>query len=199
MGSIVGGSEATPYSLPWQVGLVSPGRDRTWCGGTLIGPSHVLTAAHCMGYNFEVIVGEHDINSQEDGTRHTVCGTTSHPDYNAGTTNYDFAIVRLSQPVELGLRAMPACLPDSALGGDALGGETVTVSGWGRTSSGGSQATVLQLVNVPAITNAECRQTGYGESQITDAMLCAGHVDAGGVDSCQGDSGGNIRKYLIII
>ena len=122
-----------------------------------------------------------------------------HPDYNAGTTNYDFAIVRLSQPVELGLRAMPACLPDSALGGDALGGETVTVSGWGRTSSGGSQATVLQLVNVPAITNAECRQTGYGESQITDAMLCAGHVDAGGVDSCQGDSGGNIRKYLIII
>ena len=195
----MGGSEATPYSLPWQVGLVSPGRDRTWCGGTLIGPNHVLTAAHCMGYNFEVIVGEHDINSQEDGTRHTVCGATSHPDYNAGTTNYDFAIVRLSQPVELGLRAMPACLPDSALGGDALGGETVTVSGWRSTSSGLSHFTVLQLVNVPAMTNAECRQTGYGESQITDAMLCAGHVDAGGVDSCQGDSGGNIVTYLIII
>jgi len=119
-----------------------------------------------------------------------VCGTTSHPDYNKDTTNYDFAIVRLSQPVALGLRAMPACLPDADLGGDALGGETVTVSGWGSTSSGGGQATVLQLVNVPAMTNAECRDTGYGESQITDAMLCAGHIDAGGVDSCQGDSGG---------
>ena len=199
MGSIVGGSEATPYSLPWQVGLVSPGRDRTWCGGTLIGPNHVLTAAHCMGNNFEVIVGEHDINSQEDGTRHAVCGTTNHPDYNKDTTNYDFAIVRLAQPVELGLRAMPACLPDSALGGDALGGETVTVSGWGSTSSGGGQATVLQLVNVPAMTNAECRDTGYGESQITGAMLCAGHIDAGGVDSCQGDSGGKIGTCLIII
>ena len=189
VGSIVGGSEATPYSLPWQVGLVSPGRDRTWCGGTLIGPNHVLTAAHCMGRNFDIIVGEHDINSQEDGTRHTVCGTTSHPDYNKGTTNYDFAIVRLSQPVELGVRAMPACLPDANMDGDALAGETVAVSGWGRTSSGGSQATVLQVVNVPAMTNAECKQTGYGESQITDAMLCAGKAE-GGIDSCQGDSGG---------
>merc|ERR1712038_1143565 len=47
-GAIVGGSEVTPYSLPWQVGLVSPGSKRTWCGGTLIGPQHVLTAAHCM-------------------------------------------------------------------------------------------------------------------------------------------------------
>ena len=75
----------------------------------MIGPNHVLTAAHCMGNNFEVIVGEHDINSQEDGTRHAVCGTTNHPDYNKDTTNYDFAIVRLAQPVELGLRAMPAC------------------------------------------------------------------------------------------
>merc|ERR1712045_236237 len=98
--------------------------------------------------------------------------------------------VRLAESVQLGVRAMPACLADSSMGDEALGGQTVTVSGWGTTSSGGSQATVLQLVNVPAMTNAECRDTGYGESQITDAMLCAGHIDAGGVDSCQGDSGG---------
>jgi len=202
VGSIVGGSEVTPYSLPWQVGLVSPGSDRTWCGGTLIGPNHVLTAAHCMGYDFEIIVGEHDINSQEDGTRHTVCGTTSHPNYNSGTTNYDFAIVRLAEPVQLGVRAMPACLADSSMGDEALGGQTVTVSGWGTTSSGGSQATVLQSVNVPAMTNAECRDTSYGENQITDAMLCAGQAE-GGIDSCQGDSGGPLtyttggKTYLV--
>ena len=65
----------------------------------------------------------------------------------------------------------------------------MTVSGWGATSSGGSQATVLQVLNVPAMTNEECRQTAYGESQITDAMLCAGKAE-GGIDSCQGDSGG---------
>jgi len=188
-GAIVGGSEVTPYSLPWQVGLVSPGSARTWCGGTLIGPQHVLTAAHCMGGNFEVVVGEHSITDSSDGTRHTVCSTTSHPQYNTGTsTNYDYAIVRLSQPVELGPRAVPACLPGADLGGSYLDDKTMTVSGWGTTASGGSQAQVLMSVDVPGVTNAKCQQS-YGESSITDAMLCAGR-DEGGVDSCQGDSGG---------
>ena len=179
----------TPYSLPWQVGLVSPGGDRTWCGGTLIGPQHVLTAAHCMGNNFEVIAGEHQINSAEDGTRHQICGTTLHPSWNSGTLDYDFAIVRLTEPVQLGARAVPACLADSSMAGDALGGQPVTVSGWGSTSAGGSQAEVLMRVDVPAMTNSACRNTGYATNQITDAMLCAGQP-AGGIDSCQGDSGG---------
>merc|ERR1712001_703977 len=110
-GAIVGGSEVTPYSLPWQVGLVSPGSERTWCGGTLIGPRHVLTAAHCMGGNFEVVVGEHEITSDEDGTRHEVCKVLSHPRYETDD-HYDYAVVVLKEPVQLGPRAVPACLPD---------------------------------------------------------------------------------------
>ena len=101
LASIVGGSVATPYSLPWQVGLVRPGEDRTGCGGTLIGPNHVLTAAHCMGGAFEIIVGEHDVTDKEDGTRHKICEAISHPQYNATTTNYDFAIVRLASMLSL--------------------------------------------------------------------------------------------------
>merc|ERR1711997_883823 len=135
VGSIVGGSEVTPYSLPWQVGLVSPGSDRTWCGGALIGPSHVLTAAHCMGGDFDIIVGEHDLTSTEDGTRHTVCSTTIHPDYNSGTLNNDYAIVRLTEPVQIGARAIPACLPIGgavSFDGNFLDDKSMTVSGWGR-------------------------------------------------------------------
>ena len=185
---IVGGSEVTPYSLPWQVGLVSPGGDTPWCGGTIIGPNHILTAAHCMGGSFEIIVGEHDVTDTDDGTRHTVCSTISHPDYNEDTTNYDYAIVVLNEPITLGSRAVPACLPDASFGGNFLDDKTMTVSGWGRLESGGDTPNVLMSVDVPGVSNDACRES-YGESSITDVMLCAGQPE-GGIDSCQGDSGG---------
>ena len=185
----------SPYSLPWQVGLVSVGGGQPWCGGTLIGPNHVLTAAHCMGYDFEIVVGEHDATSTEDGTRHQVCGTTSHPDYHSGTMTNDYAIVRLSTPVELGARAVPACLPGADFAGSFLDDKTMTVSGWGRTSSGGSQSTVLLSVDVPGMSNEYCG-TKYGTNAITASMMCAG-LDAGGIDSCQGDSGGMLRYNVI--
>ena len=190
-GSIVGGDEVTPFSLPWQVGLVDPGSDRTWCGGTLISSTHVLTAAHCMGRDFEIIVGEHDVTSTSDGTRHTVCSTTSHPDYNSGTLNNDYAIVRLTTPVTLGPRAVPVCLPTSAFAGSFLDDKTMTVSGWGSTDYGEAQSDVLLKVDVPGMSNEVCGQK-YAQYGITDSMLCAGR-DSGGIDSCQGDSGGMLQ------
>jgi secreted trypsin-like serine protease len=142
-----------------------------------------------MGYDFEIVVGEHSITNTEDGTNHAVCGTTVHPDYNQGTsTNNDYAIVRLSQPVDIGPRAVPACLPPTSFGGSFMDDKTVTVSGWGTTASGGSQANVLMSVDVPGVSNDVCKQA-YGESSITDSMMCAGRPE-GGIDSCQGDSGG---------
>jgi len=190
---IVGGNEVSPYSIPWQVGLVSVGGTDPWCGGTLISPTHVLTAAHCMFGNFEVIVGEHDITDSEDGTRHTVSSAISHPQYVEGgwtaTTDYDYAIVTLDTPVELGTRAVPACLPDpNEFGGGDLNSATMTVSGWGHQEFGGQGPNELHSVDVPGISNSQC-QTDYPEEQISDAMLCAGAPE-GGIDACQGDSGG---------
>ena len=188
--SIVGGSEVTPYSLPWQVALVQPGGNRPFCGGTLIDAQHVLTAAHCTGSGasgMQVIVGEHKVTSSSDGTRHSVCRVVNHPNYNSPVNlNNDFSILHLSTPVDIGPRAAPACLAQSSMGGDYLVGKTLTVSGWGALSEGKGGPSVLHSVGVPGITNAKCNKV-YGSIQ--PAMLCAGTA-AGGIDSCQGDSGG---------
>merc|ERR1712113_1353184 len=58
----------------------------------------------------------------------------------------------------------------------------------GTTTEGGSLARVLQKVDVPVVSDDHCRDS-YGQSDITDSMICAG-LDQGGKDSCQGDSGG---------
>ena len=54
---------------------------------------------------------------------------------------------------------------------------------------GGNLPDILQYVNVPLMTNADCKKTGYGTSNIKPSMVCAGYAK-GGKDSCQGDSGG---------
>jgi len=193
---IVGGSEATPFSLPWQVALVhySTNSRTFFCGGTLISDRHVLTAAHCTAHfngNWDVVVGEHSLSGTSDGTRHTKCRHENHPQYDIPTKeNNDFAIVHLDKPVDLGTRAVPACLPTSSMGEEFLAGKILTVSGWGRIPSTGIPDK-LRVVDVPAVTNAYCKEHWFSLFQkfITNKTLCAGGTDTP-VGACRGDSGG---------
>merc|ERR1712133_55125 len=57
-----------------------------------------------------------------------------------------------------------------------------------NTSEGGNLARQLMKVDVPVVSDDDCRDA-YGQNDIADSMICAG-LDAGGKDSCQGDSGG---------
>jgi len=206
---IVGGHETEPHEYPWQVGLV----DMTWnehkpkCGGTLISSTHVLTAAHCLYYrlfgvlyipltafDIRVILGEHNI-TDSDFNRVDVAQIIKHPNYDPYKYDYDYAILRLANPVAFTNEVSPACLPADL--SNTFAGVLATVTGWGTLSSGGSQPIVLQEVDVTVTTNAVCNNA-YGS--ITANMICA--ADSG-KDSCQGDSGGpmiapeNGRQALI--
>ncbi|MBX3011759.1 MAG: serine protease [Caldilineaceae bacterium] len=200
--AIVGGVEAVPNAWPWMAALISASQTRAvlFCGGAVIDPKWVLTAAHCA-YNVDgsplqpsqvdVLVGRHRL-STEDGQRVDVVRIIRHPGYqNNESYDNDLALFELATPVAV----TPLKFIDQATTQLETPGRNVTVIGWGATMSGGGTSDVLRQVEVPLVSTDTCRQSyGIFDSTVTDNMICAG-LRAGGKDSCQGDSGGPLMTF----
>lgn len=197
---IVGGHHVKQVNMyPWVAALLYKGR--FYCGGSLINEKYVLTAAHCV-HKFDkkhlaVRLMDHDRSTPNETVlvERRVDRIVKHKGYSARNFNNDIALIRLSEPINFTKSAnrdenpSPVCLP---VEGKSFAGYQGLVVGWGTTKAGGSTSNVLQEVDVPIMSNEDCKKTAYGESRITANMLCAG-VTEGGKDSCQGDSGGPLK------
>ncbi|HZP85732.1 MAG TPA: serine protease [Burkholderiales bacterium] len=187
-GRIVGGQPAEDKDNPFQVGLllksIADNYAAQFCGGTLIGPDVVVTAAHCSDFvqagSVQVLTGARKLDGT--GVRRDVAKITVHPQWNPQTFDYDVAVWKLSTSAD-GSPLATLARRDGTVGTNLL------ATGWGTLTQGGTRPTDLYKVLVPVASRVNCNDTNSYNGKITKRMLCAGR-DSGGIDTCQGDSGG---------
>ncbi len=190
-----GKTPAIEGAQPWMVALVDADTDNAYdgqfCGGSLVGPEWVLTAAHCVEENsspeeIDLVIGRHVLSSDE-GERITAAEVYIHEgyfDYDDNQDN-DIALIKLSRPATVGT---PINTVTDATEYTDDPGTVARATGWGIFSDDSDDfPDELHGVDIPVVTQATCKTT-YGSDLLPDG-LCAGLAE-GGKDTCRGDSGG---------
>lgn len=205
--SIILGDPAEEGEIPFQAYLVSSRNNSNSgaiCGGSLIRPNWVLTAAHCVVDTDRTQVGLGSVNRNAMTYSELSYERFPHELYNPLTISNDVALVKLpvnaSGPNIATVEIAPAST--GPLDGKRdrncykicynlkfLSGEVVRASGFGRTMDGGPVSDILNKVNLTVITNQNCSAT-FGPLLIRRSTLCATWNEEFGESTCQGDSGG---------
>ncbi|KAM6473094.1 serine protease 1-like [Liasis olivaceus] len=181
---IVGGYTCQKDAVPYQVSLNA---GYHFCGGSLIHPQWVVSAAHCYKSRIEVRLGEHNIEAVEGGEQAIRAGKIIvHPNYDSWLLDNDIMLIKLATPADITSSVSPIPLSN----GCPAAGTSCLISGWGNTLSNGvNYPDLLQCLNAPILSDEECNAAYPGD--ITENMVCVGYLE-GGKDSCQGDSGGPV-------
>ncbi|XP_049853801.1 serine protease snake-like [Schistocerca gregaria] len=179
--------------------------DSKWlCAGVLVSESSVLTTARCLGNRnlglvSRVRLGDVDLTTP-NGDDETVQlidvdKVTPHPLYQPRSRFHDVAVLHLRTPAKLSSRVRPACLNSLT----QLPTNRVIIAGFGAESSRSTEFGTARYVDVTEIPALQCQKalpqlTRIGV-KVNESLICAAD-EAGGRDSCRGDSGGPLQVRL---
>lgn len=193
--SIVGGGAASISDWPFQAAILRKGR--LHCGGAVIAPTKILTAAHCV-FRFNparmtVVTGRARLSDDSVGEADAVASAVVHPDYRR-SFRHDVAVITLRTPTEAPRIELPSA-EQAALA--TAPGTLLRVAGFGaRHPLGGKLSALLRQAAERVRANRRCRGA-FGWQYSGRAMICAlgrrlARFDPANIHAtaCSGDSGG---------
>ncbi|XP_047997493.1 brachyurin-like [Leguminivora glycinivorella] len=199
---IIGGDITEQNSRPFQVALyarVGTTGEVGFCGGSLVHPEWVLTAAHCCYHNgqqvdnVQAILGAHSLYDRYENGRRivNVDEVRVHPDYDPESFANDIALMRLANTMQLTETIDVVRLPYLGITNFNFAGMGATVSGWGIAAPGVEFVSpTLREKLMTVMTDTMCNIQYF--DQLPANVVCGFHATAG---TCKGDNGGPLTIW----
>jgi Secreted trypsin-like serine protease len=195
---IIGGTNASISDFPWQIYLISGNYQ---CGGSIISPGWVVTAAHCVknssGNTISpalMTITAGSSTPTTSGTRYYVSQVIPHPNFSGTPPENDIALLKVSSSISCAnCKPIKLMSAENAAEGFTNPGIMSWITGWGLTNPLNQDGPLnLQQALVPIVSNATASVV-WTTIPVTDIM--AGYLN-GNKDACSGDSGGPMSVYV---